>query len=69
MNEIPRRAYLDRLIPAERSIYDAIQLVEALGADVRLTDVVVRLGEAKDKLADYVDDTNGPAPTGYMHGE
>ncbi len=32
-----------------------VQKVEKLGADPILTDVVVLLGKAKDRLADWVD--------------
>jgi hypothetical protein len=53
--EIPRRARLDLFTPAERAIYDAVQAVEAVGADVRLTDAVILLQAARDSVADYVD--------------
>jgi hypothetical protein len=59
---IPRRHYVNKLIPAERAIYDAIQIVEALGADIRLTDVVIRLSEAKDRLSDWADATGNVPP-------
>lgn len=60
---VPRRACLDRMTPAERAISDAIQAVEAIGADPLLTDAVVLLGQAKSKVADYVDrePPNGPS--------
>lgn len=54
-HEIPRRARLDQMTDAEKAIYDAQQKVEALGADVRLTDAVVLLGAARDSVADFVD--------------
>lgn len=54
---IPRRANLQQFTPAERAIYDAVQAVEALPADVRLTDAVVLLQAARDSVADYVDGT------------
>lgn len=59
--DLPRRCYLDLLTPAERSIFDAIQAVETLPADVRLTDAVVLLGQAKDKVADFVDGHGTPS--------
>jgi hypothetical protein len=68
MNEIPRRCYLDKMVPAERAIYDAMQAVEAMPADVRLTDAVMLLGQAKDKVSDYVDAQPGVTavpPTGW----
>ena len=52
---IPRRNQIDQLTPAELKIREALAAVEELGADVLLTDAVVALGEAADKLADYVD--------------
>lgn len=50
-----RRFRLDLHTPAELAIYNAVQEVEKLGADVRLTDIVVMLGKTKDLLSDYVD--------------
>lgn len=50
-----KRNRLDLMTPAELAIYNAIQEVEKLGADIILTDVVVELGKAKDKLSDYID--------------
>ena len=58
-DEIPRRARLDLLTPAERAIWDALQAVEALPADVRLTDAVVLLQAARTRTADYVDGVTG----------
>ena len=43
------------MTPAERSIYDAIQEIEKVGADTRLTNAVVKLSEAKDCVADFID--------------
>ena len=53
--EPPRRIRMDLWTRAERAIYDAIQAVEEAGADQRLTDAVILLGRAKDRVADYVD--------------
>lgn len=55
MSEIPRRVDLNRLSPAERKIREAMLLVEELPADPRLTDAVVLLAQAKDRVADFVD--------------
>lgn len=55
-NKIPRRIMLPLLTPAEKAIYDAKQAVEALPADTRLTDAVVLLTQAQEKVADYIDD-------------
>lgn len=53
--EVPRRNRLDLNTPAELSITKAIQEVELLGADMRLTEIVVGLSEIKSKLSDYID--------------
>jgi len=53
--EHPRRVYQDLYVPAETAILKAMQEVEKMPADVRLTEAVILLGKAKDKVADYVD--------------
>lgn len=53
--EIPRRCRLDLMTPAELAIVAAMDAVEALPADVRLTDAVVLLAKARDRVADFVD--------------
>jgi hypothetical protein len=65
-NEIPRRCYVERWVPAEQAISDAVQAVEVMGADVRLTEAVILLSEARDKVADYVDGTDGLKQYGYF---
>lgn len=55
MNEITRRADMQQWSEAELAIYLAVQAVEALPADVRLTDAVILLGAAKDSVADFLD--------------
>ncbi len=52
----PRRSQVDKFTPAERAIYDAMTMVEDLPPDVRLTEAVVLLGRARDRVADFVDD-------------
>ena len=54
-NEFPRRSRLDLCKPAELAIYNAIQEVEKMGADIKLTDAIVKLQEAKELVADYID--------------
>lgn len=54
-NTITRRARIDLFVPAEKAIYDAIQIIENMGADVQLTDAQTLLAQAKEKVADYVD--------------
>lgn len=57
-DNIPRKACLDKLEPAEKAIYDAMQKVEEMPADVRLTDAVNLLQQAFDKVAEYIDNSN-----------
>lgn len=54
-NEIPRRNRLDLNTPAELAIHNAMQEVEKLAADTRLTDAINLLQQAKDKVSDFVD--------------
>lgn len=58
-NTIPRRIRLDLNEPAELAIYNAMQEVEKIGADVRLTEAVTLLSRAKDLVADFVDEQKG----------
>jgi RecJ-like exonuclease len=62
----PRRNRLDLNTAAEKAIYDAIQAVEKSGADVRLTEAVIKLTEARNLVADVVDEqiekTSGLSP-------
>lgn len=50
-----RRVTLDLMTPAELAIYNAMQEVEKLPADVRLTNAIVALNEAKCHVANFVD--------------
>lgn len=52
---IPRRIRLDHCTPAELAIVAAVKAVEEAGAHPLLTDAVVLLGQARDKVADFVD--------------
>lgn len=54
-NDIPRRSRMDLWHDAERAIHDAVQAVERAGAHPLLTDAVVLLGLAKEKVADFVE--------------
>lgn len=61
--KIPRRCRLDLLSPVELTLAEAHDAVEAVGCDARLTDAVVLIGQARDRLADYYDDIlGGEAP-------
>jgi hypothetical protein len=48
-DDIPRRARLDQFTPAEKAIYDAVQAVEEMPADVLLTDAVILLQAARER--------------------
>jgi len=65
MNAMPRRNQVLKWSAAEHAIYAAVQAVEALGADVRLTEAVVLLQEAREKVADYIEGV----PPGRKHWE
>lgn len=62
--EIPRRNRIDKFVTAEKKIFDAIQSVEDMGADIRLTDAVILLSQAQNKVADFVDGI--PIPEGDL---
>ncbi|HEU4728417.1 MAG TPA: hypothetical protein VFT22_11020 [Kofleriaceae bacterium] len=52
---IPRRIRFDRMTPAELAIRAAEVAVEEMGADVLLTEAIMLLQRAREKVADYVD--------------
>ncbi len=53
---MPRRIRVDLNEPAELAIRAAVDAVEALPADPRLTDAVNLLQAAREKVADFIDD-------------
>jgi len=53
--KLPRRIRLDKHTPAEKAITEAMNAVEEAGCDVLLTEAVVMLAEARDKVSDFVD--------------
>lgn len=53
--EVPRRARVDQMCQAELKIREAMLAVEDMPADTRLTDAVVLLGQAQEKVADFID--------------
>ena len=55
VDDIPRRHRIDHLIPAELAITSAMNAVEHLGADVLLTEAVILLQEARNKVADFLE--------------
>lgn len=52
---VPRRFDRNRMKGAELAILDATMAVEEAGADPILTEAVVLLGQAREKVADYFD--------------
>lgn len=56
-HEFPRRIRMDQWTPAESAIYNAMQEVEKMPADITLTDAVILLGKARALVADYIDRT------------
>jgi hypothetical protein len=63
-HDIPRRCRLDLATPVEQAIRDARQRVEAMPADVRLTDATVLLGQALERVADYLENVTAPPVEG-----
>ncbi len=55
-HKFQRRSRVDLRTPAESAIGNAILEVEKVGADTRLTEAVILLEQAKNKLADYMDE-------------
>lgn len=45
---------MDKWSEAERMIFEASQLIEKMGADIRLTEAQRLLTDAREKVADYV---------------
>lgn len=50
-----RRNRLDLMTEAEKAIHTAIWEVEKIGADVKLTEAVIHLQDAKKLVSDYLD--------------
>jgi hypothetical protein len=59
--DIPRRNRVDLASPAESAIRNAVAQVEAMSADERLTNAVTLLGEAGERVADFIDGVNAPS--------
>jgi hypothetical protein len=57
----PRRNCLDLASSGETAIREAVQAVEQMGADIRLTKAIRFLAEAQASVADFVDDVMPPA--------
>jgi hypothetical protein len=55
VNGFPRRQRINLYTPAEKAIAEAVDVVERAGCHPLLTDAVVLLQQAKDKVADFVE--------------
>lgn len=55
-HQIPRRIRLDLNEPVELAIRNAVNEVEKMPGDVRLTKAVILLSEARELVADYIDE-------------
>ena len=53
--KIPRRSDISRSTPAENEIRRAVEFVEGMGCHPLLTEAVILLDQAREKVADYVD--------------
>lgn len=62
---VPRRVDRQRWSEAELAIQHAVDVVEVMGADPRLTDAVVLLAEAKRRVAAFID--GAPVDTPNLH--
>lgn len=58
-NVLPRRCCMNLMTPAELAILHAQGEVEMVGADVRLTNALCKLQEARNLVADYIDNVKG----------
>lgn len=58
-NDIPRRIMLPLNTTSELAIHNAVQEIESMGADVRLTNAIIHLQKAKELVSDYVDEKCG----------
>jgi hypothetical protein len=52
---IPRRNRMDLMQPAELAIIAAMNAVEEMAEDTRLTEAVILLSQAREKVADFID--------------
>lgn len=43
-------------LPSEKAIMDAVDKVEAMGADEKLTNAVIKLSEAKELVSQYIEE-------------
>lgn len=58
VTEIGRRSYIEKMLPVEKSIWDAGIMVESAGCDTRLTKAGSLLMEARNLVGDFIDGIN-----------
>ena len=51
----PTRSAVEWWTPAEAAIVEAMRVVENAGGSLALTDAVIKLGEARNRVADHVE--------------
>jgi hypothetical protein len=51
----PRRSNIETMTCEEKAIQEAMWAIGKLGADTLLTEAEILLGQAKDKLSDFID--------------
>lgn len=56
MDNFPRRSQIEKNTPAELAIRKAMDEVEDIGADTKLTNAVIKLNEVLTLVADFIDD-------------
>jgi len=54
-NNFQRRSRLDLNEPSELAIRNAMQEVEKMGADVKLTEAITLLNQSLDIVSDFID--------------
>src|SRR5574343_1295880 len=64
-----RRNRLDLNTPSELAIYNAMGEVEKIGADERLTNALIKLKDAKELVANFVDDIRVSQPSDVSDAE
>lgn len=58
----PRRCRVDLATPIEAKLREARQAIEEGGADVRMTAASIKVGEALELVADYLEETGNIKP-------
>jgi hypothetical protein len=69
INEIPRINILELNTPAELAILNAIQEVEKMGCDVKLTNIICELSKLRNDLADFTDGITKPVDKDLIDNE